>query len=186
MAEGESGRVGKDPIVVDLDGTLVVGNTFHWTLARTLVTSPHKLPLLAASLLKGRAQFKKIAAAYGPLRADRLPYRPRLVEFLRAHRLDGRELILATGADLSVALVVADNLGLFSRVLASDGVINCTGLAKLAQIRGALGDVPFEYIGDSWTDLPIFRAARISHLVSPSKALLKAVEACGVVGEIFE
>jgi 4-hydroxybenzoate polyprenyltransferase len=69
-------------------------------------------------------------------------------------------------------------LGLFDGILASDGVRNLKGAAKLAAIQAYCrehGYAEFDYLGDSRADLPIWREARGACLVAPSHRLLRKV-----------
>jgi FMN phosphatase YigB (HAD superfamily) len=54
------------------------------------------------------------------LDAESLPYRTDLLEYLRAEKRRGRELVLATAAHTDIADAVAKHLDLFDKVLGSD------------------------------------------------------------------
>jgi hypothetical protein len=143
------------PLVVDLDGTLVhTDTTFESVLA--LLRQPLRLLHTLAALRQGRASFKQRLAATAHLAADNFAYNQELLAYLRRERARGRNVILATGADRSTAEAVAQYLGLFDRVIASDGRTNMTGTAKLAAIRAVLGGAPFTYIGNSRADLRVW------------------------------
>ena len=64
---------------------------------------------------------------------------------------------------------MAAHLGLFEAVLASIDTSNCSGAAKLAAIRRHLGDTPFEYLGDSDADVPVWAEAAACHFVGPKR-----------------
>jgi phosphoserine phosphatase len=149
---------GAPPLVVDLDGTLVLGDT---TLGCMLALRRRPLRLLRAlwRLPRGRAHVKQRLAAAASLDAARLPYNRELLRYLREQRRAGRKLVLATGADRSIAEAVARHLGLFDAVLASDGRINLTGSRKLSAISRQLQGAAFAYIGNSKTDLVIWGEA---------------------------
>ncbi len=146
------------PVVVDLDGTLVHGDT---TRACMLALCGHPLRLLSAlwRLPEGRAAVKRRLAAAADLDPSLLPYNSELLVYLRERRAAGRLLVLATGADRRIADAVARHLGLFDAVLASDGRTNLTGRRKLAAICRRLNGAAFAYIGNSRKDLVIWRAA---------------------------
>jgi phosphoserine phosphatase len=102
---------------------------------------------------------KERLAAAAALDPSRLPYNSDLLAHLRELRAAGRPLVLATGADRRVAEAVAHHLDLFDAVLASDGRTNLTGRRKLAAVARHLGGAAFAYIGNSKTDLVIWREA---------------------------
>jgi phosphoserine phosphatase len=144
--------------VVDLDGTLVLTDT---TLACMLALRRRPLQLLRAlwRLPRGRAAVKERLAAAASLDAARLPYNHELLLYLRELRAASRKMVLATGADRTIAEAVARHFDLFDAVLASDGRTNLTGRRKLAAISRHLGGAAFAYIGNSKTDLVIWSEA---------------------------
>ena len=173
------------PLIVDLDGTLIDGNTLHVSLRALARSQPWLVPALPFVALRGRARFKEFVSDRAPLDPTLLPYRADVIEFVRRERGSGRRVLLATAASRHVADVVAAHLGLFDGVVASDGRHNAKGAGKVKSIRGMLGDSEFDYIGDSLPDVPVFKAARKSYLVCPSPALAEAVRGRCHVEAVF-
>jgi len=117
----------------------------------------------------GKAHAKAQVASLAPLDAIHLPYNQAVLHFLgEQHRL-GRPIYLATGADVSLANRVADHLGLFCGVLASDGSINLTGSHKLAGLQQRFPT--FDYIGNATPDLPALAHSRNAYIANPSPGL---------------
>lgn len=146
------------PLVVDLDGSLVRTDTLlECVLA--LVSRPLLLLRALLSLRHGPARLKQELAAAAGLDPARLPYNAPLLTYLREQQAQGRVVVLATGADRRTAQAVAQYLDLFDHVLASDGATNLSGENKLAAIREHLGGAAFAYVGNSHTDLSVWRAA---------------------------
>lgn len=173
------------PLIVDLDGTLIDGNTLHVSLRALARSRPWLVPALPFMALRGRARFKEFVSDHMPLDPARLPYRADVIEFVRGERASGRRVLLATAANRHVADAVAAHLGLFDAVVASDGGHNAKGDGKVQSIREVLGDSEFDYIGDSLPDVPVFKAARRSYLVCPSPALADAVRGRCHVEAVF-
>ncbi len=146
------------PLYVDLDGTLLRGDSLH-EACLSLVGRPSAWPVAVRGLLAGKAAFKQAVSARAALRAESLPYRQDFLAWLREQRSAGRRLILATGADHAIAAPVAEHLGIFDAVLASDGQTNLTGAHKLKAIQAHAAGAPFAYAGDGVVDLPIWAAA---------------------------
>jgi 4-hydroxybenzoate polyprenyltransferase len=143
-----------------LDGSLLVGDSLLEGLSAMLTSRP--LALLGApfQLLGGRARFKGWVAGHALLDPAAMLYRPAVLGLLQEERARGRRLVLATGAPRRVADAVAEHLGLFERVICTDGALNRTGAAKLPALRDALGDGPFDYLGNSRADFPVWAGAR--------------------------
>ncbi|MCA9284589.1 MAG: haloacid dehalogenase-like hydrolase [Phycisphaerales bacterium] len=161
----------RTPLYVDLDGTLVALDTLHESLRRMVRRCPWRVPIAALGLVGGRSAFKEKVSALIELPIAELPYRASVVEYVRSARLAGQPAILATAATTRIAESVAEHLGLFDRVIASDRTSNRKGGEKLRAIRADVGDDPFDYAGDSRADLAIFAAARRSIVVCPSPAV---------------
>ena len=150
------------PLYVDLDGTLLRGDTLHEALVRL---RPSAWPAAIRGLFAGKAVFKQVVIERSELRAEALPYRPEFLAWLREQRNAGRRLVLATGADRAIADGVANHLGIFDEVLASDGRTNLTGAQKLKSIQTHAAGAPFAYAGDGSVDLPIWASAHSAVLV---------------------
>lgn len=163
-------------LFVDLDGTLVATDLFKECLSFALRTRPHRVALTALEIWRGRAHVKRRLTGLALIAYPSLPYRPEVLALLESRRPDYEEIVLATAADALHAAAIARHTGLFAeRIIASDGVTNAKGPAKLAAMRVHAAGRPFDYVGDSWADVPIFAAVRAGYLVNPSARLERAV-----------
>lgn len=164
-------------IVVDLDGTLVRTDLFVESLLRYLKGNPFKIIRLILWLLKGRAFAKAKIAAEIDIDAAYLPYEERLIAYLKQLKSQGKEIILATASHRDYANQVAEHLGIFDRVMATEDGHNLKGKNKLAAIRDLIGDEDFAYAGDSSADAPIWRDAAANIMVNaPSQYVAEAEE----------
>lgn len=156
------------PLVVDLDRSLIRVDLLHEALARLGLRSPFRLLRLALRHRGSLAAFKTAVARAVPMDPAKLPYEPRVIAHLREEAGRGRRLILATASPAIWAKPIAEHLGLFSDVIATDGEHNFKRERKLAAVREMIGDVPFAYLGDSNDDIPIFEAATGGRLLAGS------------------
>ena len=159
------------PLCVDLDGTLVKSDTLVDSLLVLVRTHPRRLLGLPRSLLNGKAAFKAYVTEAVSLDVAHLPYNRALLPFLQQEHLHGRQIFLATGADVRLAERVAAHLGIFAGVLGSDGATNLTGSRKLAALRSRLGTEPFDYIGNDTPDIPLLAQAGRPMVANPSLRL---------------
>ena len=160
------------PLCVDLDGTLVRGDTLLECLLLLIKQQPLCLLLLPLWLLRGKAHFKSEIASRVRFDAAAMPYRADLVEWLRGEAARGRRLVLASGANIRIVEAVAAHLGFFSDILASDETQNLTGDRKAAALAARFGR--FDYIGDAAVDLPVWRAAETAYLCASSDTRARA------------
>ena len=154
------------PLCVDLDGTLVSSDTLFESCARLLATRPQRALMLPVWLSRGRAAFKEAIARNVELDPAGLPYHRKLLERLRRERQAGRRIVLVTAADRAVATRIAEHLGLFDEIVASDGRLNLKGSTKRDVLVARFGEGGFDYAGDARADLPVFRAARTAIVVN--------------------
>jgi 4-hydroxybenzoate polyprenyltransferase/phosphoserine phosphatase len=169
------------PLVTDLDGTLVVTDTLLEGAISLIRRRPWLLPWLAVWLSRGKAVLKSEIAARCALDPEKLPYRPELVEYLRAERNAGRCIVLATAAQQTTAEGVAACLGLFDLVLASSDSVNLKGALKRDELIRRFGLKGFDYIGDSRSDAPVWAACRIGHVAGSMHRLPNSALSGGAV-----
>lgn len=154
-------------LFVDLDGTLISGDIAEEALARAVRDPMTLKETIAAYSKDGLSGLKRSLAVNHPPDVESLPYRADVLDYIKAARAQNRRIILATAADTIVAERVAEHLGLFDAVLASEPGRNLKGDAKLTAIK-AMADGPFEYLGDCDADVPIWTAAALCGFVTPS------------------
>ncbi len=168
------------PLCVDLDGTLVKSDTLVDSLLALLRTHPALALNLPGNLLRGKAAFKAFVTESISLNVAHLPYNHKLVEFLRQQHGQGRDLYLATGANVALAQRVAGHLGIFSAVIGSDTATNLIGETKLASLRNRFGPREFDYIGNATPDLPLLIDSREPMVANPSLLLRFRLRARGI------
>jgi 4-hydroxybenzoate polyprenyltransferase/phosphoserine phosphatase len=160
-------------LCVDLDGTLVQTDTLLEAILRLLKREPRMLFALLFWLLKGRSYLKRKVAARVNLDPAELPYCVELISYLQTEREAGARIVLVTGADQRIAQSVADHLGIFDEVIASNGIRNLTGAAKMRELVARFGSRKFRYVGNSRTDLPVWREASHTLVCGASGPLLR-------------
>ncbi|GAA1943409.1 UbiA family prenyltransferase [Agromyces allii] len=147
-------------IAVDLDGTLIATDLLWESGLRYLMSSP-AAPFRAVGMLsRGKSALKTSIAAEVDLDPELLPYRADVVAWLRSAKDDGARIVLATAAARPYAEGVAEHLGLFEAVIATDlGGPNMRSGAKAAAIDDHFDGEPWLYVGDSHADLAVWRGA---------------------------
>jgi 4-hydroxybenzoate polyprenyltransferase len=125
-------------------------------------------------LLQGKAALKRHITSSVSLDVAHLPYNRELLQFLEQQHAEGRSIYLTTAADAALANRIAEHLGLFQGVLASDGALNLAGHNKLAAFRETFGD-QFCYIGNASPDLPLLENCHHPMVANPTRGLRSAL-----------
>lgn len=173
------------PLAVDLDGTLVQTDLLIESAFILLKRNSLYFFLFPFWLLKGIAFFKRQISMRVTLDIPALPYHEELVEYLKAEHARGRRLVLATAADQGIARQVADYLGLFETILASDGTLNLSARAKGQQLVARFGLKEFDYIGNGRRDLAVWSSARKAILVNSSRLLNRRAAQVAEIERVF-
>ena len=173
------------PLVVDLDGTLIRTDLMWELLARCLRRNPFAIFPILFWWARGRARLKQQLATRVQFDPGVLPYHERFLDWLRQEKASGRTLVLATASDLGMAQPVADHLGLFTEILASDGKTNLRCENKRRALVRKFGERGFDYAGNSQDDLVVWRSARRAIVVNASASVQRQAAGCAEPGPSF-
>ncbi len=161
----------RTPVCVDLDGSLIHSDLLLESFLLLIKGNPLYLLLVPLWLLGGKARLKAEIASRVVLNGSALPYTQPLLTWLQAQKAAGRPLWLCTASDHRLAKAVADHVGLFDGVLASDGQTNLAGANKAAELVRRFGDKGFDYVGNHKVDLKVWAHARRAIVVNGGAGL---------------
>ncbi|MEX3999178.1 UbiA family prenyltransferase [Paraburkholderia sp. EG285A] len=147
-------------LCVNLDGTLTPTDFLLESFFVLFKQRPFAIFLCLFWLLRGKAYMKDQIARRVTIDVGVLPYNGELVAYLRHARASGRPLYLCTASNQRFANQVAEHLGLFSGVLASNAQMNLRGKHKADALVEQFGEHGFDYCGDARADAPVWRRAR--------------------------
>jgi len=162
------------PLCVDLDGTLTPVDTLHESLLQLARQSPMAIMLLPIWLLRGKAQLKREVANRTAYDTSLLPLNAELHTWLKAERDAGRRIVLATAADSHIAQQIAEQVGMFDSVIASDGICNLSAEAKRKRLVEHFGEKGFDYVGNERADEYVWRSARKAVVVGTHSQAARA------------
>lgn len=170
------------PLVVDLDGTLIKTDLLAETASRFLIEQPFRFFKLLVWLAQGKSALKSRLAESTRIDVAMLPYNEKLLNWLRQEKAQGRRIVLATASHRVLADQVAGHLALFDEVLATDGNTNLKAHAKRDVLVSRYGERGFDYVGNDWPDVAVWKSAAQAHVVSRSPRLIDWVRAHGNLG----
>lgn len=165
------------PLAVDMDGTLVYGDTLWEACVKLIAHQPWFVFLLPFWLLKGKAGFKHKVSQHVTLDPAHLPYHPGVVAYLQQQKQAGRSLWLVTAANQQIADSIAAHHGLFAGVLASDANHNLSGSQKAKTLIERFGHKGFVYVANAEVDLKVWQHAAAAVVANAPERLLDQVKA---------
>jgi len=164
------------PLAVDLDGTLIFTDMSKITFRRVLLPRFWLLPwMLYLDLTNRRARWKQILGRKLKFDPAELEYNEPFLAWLKEQKATGREIVLCTASEESVAKQIADYVGLFDDVMGSDGVTNLRMEAKGKALAERYGKGQFAYAGNSSHDLKTWPYAGEVIVVNASQETIKAL-----------
>lgn len=163
------------PLVVDLDGTLVKTDLLVESFFSLLSTSPAAVLRALRRLPFGWAAFKARLAELARIDFRKIPLNEELVAWLVREKERGRRIYLASASSRPFVQGMADALGLFDGIFASDREVNLKGAAKAAALCRAFGNGGFDYVGNDRADLAVWKHAAAVLVTNAGAGLLQTV-----------
>lgn len=167
------------PLYVDVDGTLTYSDLLFESFLLLLKKNPLYIFLCVLWLLRGRSHLKGEIARRVDLDVSLLPYNEPFLAFLQQQQAIGRRLILASASHKILVQKVANHLGLFSDIIASDDEHNLKSGAKLQAIKQHAGAGGFAYAGNDMADLAVWREADEMIVVNATRPVVASVARIG-------
>ena len=170
----------KLPLVVDLDGTLIRSDLLIESFLLLIKQNPLNLFWVFVWLLKGKAHLKSEIAKRVDMLVELLPYNMELIDYLQLQKANGREIILATASHQRYAHAVAQHLGVFDDVLASDEMRNLSGSVKRAALTERYGEKNYVYAGNAAVDLKVWTHCHQAIVVAGEDLVNRAEKLCPI------
>ena len=172
------------PLVVDLDGTLLRTDTLLELMLAFVRMRWVNVLVLARLLVGDRATLKAELARRTAFDVSLLPVRQEVLDLISDARGQGRDIILATASDTTIAEAVSGKLVPFDEVFASNPGNNLKGHKKAEALVERFGDKGFDYVGNDTPDLIVFHHAHTAYVVEPSGSLLRRASQTSSVVEV--
>lgn len=145
------------PLCVDLDGTLIFGDVTMHALFTFIKEDFFHLFVVIMWFLKGRATLKSELAKIVDISPSDLIYNTDLLKFLKTQKARGVKIYLATACSRYYAIKIADYLGIFDGVFASDNKLNLRAQNKANMLNNTFGVNGYVYAGNSIDDIVVWK-----------------------------
>ncbi len=165
------------PLVIDLDGTLVLTDTLHESVIIFFKKNPFiNIFLMMFWLFQGKAKFKDNIAKHTEMRVDLIPYNQFFLHWVKLQSSEGRKLILCTAASKKIADKIASHLKIFDDVISSSKIKNLSSKDKALILEDRFSKTGFIYAGNSSDDLFVWQKASESILVNASSRVKNSLK----------
>lgn len=157
------------PLVLDLDGTLVLNDLTHELIAGSALRVPWRFPGRVAMALRGdkpgmkREMLREMAGHFDPAH---LPYTPAVLDLARAHRAAGGKVYLCSGSHEDLVHAIVAHLPELDGGWGTRDGYNMTSSRKAAFLQAEFPD-GFAYVGNSTQDLKVWAVAERALAVDP-------------------
>ncbi|PIE40854.1 MAG: hypothetical protein CSA49_06360 [Gammaproteobacteria bacterium] len=170
----------KPAIVIDLDGTLIKTDLLIESFFSLIKKNPLYIIFALFWLKKGKANLKREIASRVNIPIETLPYNDAVIQYVKEKQQQGYITALATASNKKYADQVAEHLGIFDAVFASDDVINLSGSKKKAALNEAYGVKGYIYAGNAEVDTKVWQDSTAAVVVGGNALASQAEKICGV------
>jgi phosphoserine phosphatase len=172
-------------VICDLDDTLLRTDLLFESVLKLIRTKPWLILKLPGWFLKGKAHAKALIAQHIKLDPALLPYRDDVLRLVKARRQSGAKTILLSASNQELVTSISKHCQCFDEASGSSETVNLKGKQKLAWIESHYPG-SFEYIGDSSSDIPIWKKSSHAVLVNPSAFTSSKVKSIGTPCEVID
>jgi len=174
------------PLTIDVDGTLIRSDLLVESAFGCASKRPGAVVDMMKALKRGKAQLKAAIARETSVNAAALPYDQRVMALIEQARADGRPVYLASASNERYVRAIADHLGLFEGIFASDETVNLSSHRKAERLVEAFGMHGFDYVGNDEADLEVWKCARKRIAVGLSPAVRRRLTAMDPGAHVIE
>ncbi len=173
-------------LAVDLDGTLIEGDTFYDTAKQLLIRSPIKLLFGLAMAFGSKNLSKMYLSKQIDIDPSKLLYNQNVIDLIINHKKKGVKVVLVSGSSLLYVQKIAEYLMLFDGALGSDKKMNLTGKAKAKKLCQVYGKNGFDYVGNDFIDIEVWKHSSIAYVVTRNQRLVEMLEKIGMKYQIVD
>ena len=165
-------KISNLPLCVDLDGTLIYSDLLLESFLLLIKKKPLYIFLILYNFLKGKAALKAYIAKHININPSLLPYNTTFLRWVREQKAQGRNIWLCTASNEKLAHSISNHLNFFSGIFASTDTINLSGEIKSKRLVEHFGEKAFDYCGNHFIDLAIWKKSHAAIIVNSNSHLI--------------
>lgn len=149
-----------NPLVIDVDGTLIRNDLTHELLLLGVLMYPLKVFTFLLLFLRSKAELKTelVKLVGAKLDPAHLPFTPEVIARAKHHKSKGGDVVLCSGSEQTLIKKIASHLGWIDNAYGSTAQRNLTNHTKAKFLSEEYPD-GFTYIGNSSHDYSVWAKA---------------------------
>ena len=164
-------------LFVDLDGTLIKEDLSDLAFSHSLKNYPFKtLFYLFIFLFKGKAYLKEKISKNFIVPFSNLTFNKAALDFIIEVKNKRKVVYLISGSHQTLVDQMNEFLNLFFESFGTKGSFNMVGSNKVQFIKNNLNIHTFDYLGNSYKDLPIWKYTKRALHTNASRGLKKIIK----------
>ena len=157
------------PLVIDLDGTLIKNDTVIESIIKSI--NSNILNIIKIFLFYFNKKKLKIFLEKFSLSISEIKFNNNIIQLIDSN-YKKKKMILCTGASSTQSKIIYDHLDKFDSYFSSTKDLNLVGKNKMNFLLDIYGNNNFDYVGNSFTDIYIWRKSRKIYYAGTSILLL--------------
>ncbi len=159
MRDNSNKDVSSKVLLVDLDGTLIYSDSLFELFFAALKNNPLLLFLFPIYVLNSISYAKSVLAYKYSHLLPQQPVSSEIVNYIKMRKAKGDKVYLLTAANIILAKKIVKKLNLFDAIYASTKLNNLKGDKKAKFIEQRFGIGKVDYIGNSISDIPVWKVS---------------------------
>ena len=165
------------PLFVDLDGTLIREDLSDLAFSHSFKNNPLKaIFYLLVFLFRGKAYLKNKISKNFEIPFKNLTFNKAAIDFIRKEKKNNKAVYLISGSHQILVEQMDKHLNIFLKSFGTRDDFNMVGNNKVLFIKKNLKINDFDYLGNSFKDLPIWKYTKKAIHTNAPKKLIKIVK----------
>ena len=159
------------PLIIDLDGTLTDSDTLYISIRKCIKKNIFNIFVILLFLIKGKSFLKSYLSIYYLVDPKEITYNKKTLELIKFEKNKKRKIILCSASNIRQVEEIANHLNCFDKVYGSDKKNNLRGKNKLKLIIELFGEKGFDYVGNDFSDICIWKKANLAYAINITQKL---------------
>ena len=165
------------PLFVDLDGTLIQEDLSDLAFSYSFQNYPLRtIFYLLVFLFKGKAYLKNKISKNFIISFENLNFNKAAFDFIRKEKKNNKVVYLISGSHQILVEQIDKHLNIFLKSFGTRDDFNMVGKNKVQFIKENLKIHDFDYLGNSYKDLPIWQYTKRAIHTNASQELIKIIK----------